>query len=124
MANIKSSSLADAIMEALEEYEETTREDVKKAAKKTAGTCIQQLKSTSPKQTGGYARGWTYKMQTKGNVSQAIVYNEAKPGLAHLLEHGYTMVNGQRSPSYPHVAAAEQEAITDFELNLLKELEK
>lgn len=77
---------------------------------------VRDLNSTSPKRSGKYAKGWTYKVINKGEV---IVYNKSSYRLTHLLEKGHATMLGRgkgrytygykaRTKAQPHIAPAEQ----------------
>lgn len=115
--------LDDAISEILTDYTEEVKEKSKKAASKAAKDTAEQLKSTSPKDTGDYAEGWT----TKKKNGATIVYNKKKPALTHLLEYGHLKVNQYgtygMSRSFPHIKKAEQAGIEEFEMEAKDEIE-
>ena len=129
-----------AIKEALDTYgseiAEVLNETVSAVAEKTAN----DLKSTSPKRKGKYARGWTWQLSNGENrssiISQigsrydsrgknAVVYGK-KPTyrLAHLLEHGHAKRNGGRVAARPHIESAEDRAIQEFWKELKEAIER
>ena len=65
--------------------------------------------------TGKYAAGWTSQAKEGRYSSQGIIYNRAKPGLPHLLEHGHAKRGGGRTDGKEHIAPVEQEVIKSFE---------
>ena len=76
------------IAQALREYTNDVVEEIDRQAIKIANKAVKELKQTSPRRTHGgrhYADGWG---RTKVDGNQ-VVYNKTKPGLTHLLEHGY-----------------------------------
>lgn len=89
----------------LDEYGDEVRDILEEEVKKVAKDAAKELKQTSPRGDGEkhYADGWTSKVE--GDT--AIVYNRTKPGLAHLLEHGY---QGRRDhvDGRPHIAPVEE----------------
>lgn len=100
------------LTKALEEYTTEVAEGIKEASKEVADEAVQELRATSPKNTGKYAKGWTKKKEGDGY----IVYNNTKPGLAHLLEFGHAKRGGKgRVSGRPHIAPAEDRAIKSFE---------
>ena len=108
--------LAKAVMEGLEEYADAVADDIKTAAKQTADDCAKELKSTSPRKTGEYAKGWKVKKAYENGVmARYTVYNAAKPQLTHLLERGHEKRGGGSVPGVPHIEPAEQKAIEEFE---------
>lgn len=109
-----------AIKDALEDYADTVFLDLDDTVKKVAKDTVNNLKKTSPRRTGEYAKSWKKKME-KGRISSsAIVYNEDHYRLTHLLENGHAKVNGGRTKAIPHIYQAEQNAIDQF----TKELEE
>ena len=106
----------------LDEYSVEVDDATKEAAKEASDKAVRTLKATSPrraKQGGRYAKSWTAKRQDVGILTGYVVYNRRYPGLTHLLEHGHAAVNQYgphgRTPARPHIKAAEQESITEFE---------
>ena len=53
--------LAQAIQKTLAEYEGVTIESMKAAVDKASNEAVRELKSSSPKRNGAYARSWTSK---------------------------------------------------------------
>ena len=95
----------------LSEYSQEVTEAVKKAQDEVADEAVDELKQTSPKNKGGYAKGWAKKRD--GN--KLSVYNKDKPQLTHLLENGHSTRDGGRTRSFPHIKPAEQNAIKSFQ---------
>lgn len=104
-------------------YNERVREAVDEAAKEASKSCVEQLRNTSPKKSGEYARGWTVKKQTKkrSSVSDYIVHNKGLYGLTHLLENGHVIRNkkGTYGRTHPikHIGPAADTAIQRFDLS-------
>lgn len=78
----------------LEEYSEQISEVVSDAMVDIGKEAVTKLKSTSPKKSGEYARGWRIK-KTRANRRNidVTVYNIKKPSLTHLLENGHVIRN-------------------------------
>lgn len=114
--------LTYAIMKEMEQYAESTGEKVKQIAKKVSSDAAKELKTTSPKRTGAYAKSW--KSKKKFETSSAagyIVYSKGHHGLTHLLEKGHARRNGGRKvAAVPHIGEAEENAVKEFQ-NKLKE---
>ncbi|MDD9149257.1 HK97 gp10 family phage protein [Sporolactobacillus sp. CQH2019] len=103
-------NLADEIARALQEYTDDVTvelDDVKDTISKEA---VSELRATSPKRTGDYAKGWSRKKTAHGYV----VYNRTDYQLTHLLEYGHAKRNGGRVRAYPHIAPVEQKVIDKF----------
>ena len=58
---IRPEQLADTIKKELDDLAEDTTDTVKKAVQEAADTAVKDLKATSPKRTGRYAKSWTQK---------------------------------------------------------------
>lgn len=104
--------MADAIMQSLNEYAETTATGVKAAVRKTGNEVKKQISAWAPVRTGAYAKSWATK-NTKENshALEVTVYSKNRYQLAHLLEHGHAKRGGGRVAARPHIAAAEQAGI-------------
>ena len=59
--NVQINSLADAIMDTLEEYADLAAEDVKQAVKDAGDAVKDDIRSHAPKDTGDYAKSWAVK---------------------------------------------------------------
>ena len=75
-------------------------------AKKTA----QNLKQTSPKETGDYRKGW----RVTEIDGKKIVHNKTDYQLTHLLEHGHAKIDGGRVAAKVHIRPAEEKAIKEY----------
>lgn len=82
------------------EVDEIVSEEIETVGKEMA----KELKEVSPKRTGGYAKGWLIKRESKHKI---IVQNKKKPYLTHLLEHGHAKRNGGRVRAIPHIKPTE-----------------
>lgn len=108
--------LAEAVMDALEEYRDLAEETVRDAVSGVSKETVTKVEDKSPQLTGGYKRGWTSKRTTDRSGQLAItVYNRRKPGLTHLLEKGHAKRGGGRVEGIPHIAPAEEYAIEELE---------
>lgn len=117
---VKLTGLADAVMEALEEYVDMTEEDFEEIARAVAKEGRKKLKQTSPKGSGSrkghYADGWSVKYERIGNGKfRFTVYNRKKPGLTHLLEKGHQLWQGGRARAIPHIKPVEEWCNEEFE---------
>lgn len=110
--------LAAEINRQLALYANQTDEKVQETAKKIAEEGAQKLREVSPKRTGRYASGWTFK-KFKGSY---VVHNKTHYRLTHLLEKSHALRNGGRSNPQPHIKPVERQMIEDFELELRRAL--
>ena len=108
--------LSDEIMDALEEYKEMTDEGGQTAVDTVSKETKKIVQAGSPVQTGGYQQGWAVKKTSaKAGQVSITVYNRKKPGLTHLLEKGHAKRGGGRVAGQPHIAPAEQYAVSELE---------
>jgi hypothetical protein len=115
--------MADAIMEALNEYKEVTDEVVTSSVTKVSNETKKIVQSGSPTKTGGYKKGWAVKKTSEKSGELTItVYNRRKPGLTHLLEKGHAKRGGGRVAAKVHIAPAEEYAISELESQIVKGL--
>lgn len=111
MAKVTIDGLADAVAKELANYSQDVADGVKKEVRQVSREMVQELKRTSPRDSGQYAAGW--RERTEFESAEDIrerVYNAKKPQLTHLLEHGHAKQNGGRVNGKPHIGPAEQEA--------------
>ena len=118
-----STNLVAEVTAALTEYSSEVQKALDEAAKEAAELTQRQLKSSSPKQKrkgGKYARGWRIKKQEAAGLVSYVVYNGARPGLTHVLEHGHLARNQYgsygRVRAIPHIGQAADAGIQRFEL--------
>ena len=113
MATIKADQLAQEIMKTLDDYRDTTVDKMKEAVDKAAKQAVNELKTSSPKRTGAYAKDWAAKKDRKANkwAYGKVVYNKKHYRLTHLLEKGHRKVNGGMVAARPHIAKVEEKAI-------------
>jgi hypothetical protein len=107
MANV---DISKEIAKALSEYTQEVTEGLEEAKKEVAKETVKGLKSTSPKLTGDYAKGWARKKV--GNAE--VVYNKTDYQLTHLLEKGHAKRGGGRVSAIPHIGPAEEKAINEY----------
>ena len=121
MAVIKVDELAGEIVLAIQAYTEDVSEAIDQAARDTAKAMAKDLRETSPKDTGEYAKGWAYRKEAPGSYR---VYNKKKPQLTHLLEHGHAKAGGGRVEGIPHIKPAEDRYVPEFEKKVQQILER
>ena len=99
------------IQKDLAAYSDEVAEGIRKEVKEVAKETVAALKTTSPRDTGEYARGWSYRVEFESREDIRVrVYNRTEPQLTHLLEYGHAKTNGGRVEGRPHIRPAEQEA--------------
>ena len=116
MANINIDQLAAEIAKGLAEYSQDVVEKVNVSSEKIGKEAVKQLRQTSPKKTGKYAKSWT--MTTEKAIGQPdlrIIHAKAPHyRLTHLLEHGHAKRGGGRVEGKPHIRPAEEMVIKEF----------
>lgn len=111
--NIDISQMESVIMDALDKYKEGAEEVIAETLPLVGKETADELKRTSPKRTGDYARSWTYGMRkSRGSKknNKMIVYNKDHYRIAHLLEKGHAKRNGGRVEAKVHVKPAQDHA--------------
>ena len=122
--NVPVGSLADAIMDTLEEYADLAVEDVKQAVKDAGDVVKNDIRSHAPKDTGDYAKSWAVKkMKETSDSLTVVVHSRNRYQLAHLHEFGHAKRGGGRVSAQPHNASAEQKGVEYLEEEIRKVLE-
>lgn len=109
--------LSNAVLDVLHEYSREVMEATKDSVREQAAATAQELRATSPKRTGRYARNWKSKVAFEGlDDIRVLVYNGGKTyRLTHLLEYGHDIKRDGRvvghAPAKAHIRPAEQKAI-------------
>lgn len=116
MATIKIDKLADEIAKELAKYSQEVVEKVNISSEKIGKEAVKQLRQTSPKKTGKYAKSWTMTTEKEfGQPHRRIIHAKAPHyRLTHLLEHGHAKVGGGRVEGKPHIRPAEEMVIQEF----------
>ena len=121
--NVPIGSLADTIMDTLEEYAGIVAEDVKQAVKDAGDVVKDDIRSHAPKDTGDYAKSWAAKKtKESSNSIMVTVYSRKRYYLAHLLEFGHAKRNGGRVAGKSHIAPAEEKGILQLEEEIERSL--
>lgn len=118
--------LSKAIQKTLAEYEGVTIDSMKAAVDKASKEAVRELKSSSPKRNGAYARSWTSKKTKLANkyAYEKTVYNKDHYRLTHLLEKGHRVVGAKNGRTWvdarPHIEKVEKKAVETL-VNEMKE---
>lgn len=122
MATTTIDNLAKEIEKELTFYSDDVKEKMEKELVKVAKDGAKALKSASPKGKGKrhYADGWTVQQERSRLGLTVTIYNKSKPGLAHLLEHGYVSRSGKRVEGKTHISPEEQKVINELERAISK----
>lgn len=111
----------------LEEYSERVQNVSRVAVQRVGRESVKKLRSTSPKRSGSYAKGWRLKtLKMSGNVTDVVVHNATDYSLTHLLEHGHVVINAKgtfgRAPAHPHIKPVEEWANNELPAEIEREL--
>ena len=91
-------TFAQAVNDYLEIYVENIGEDFEETSNEIGKEARDELRQTSPKKRGQYAKGWTVsKSRKKKNYYAVRVHNKTHYQLTHLLEFGHATSNGGRT---------------------------
>lgn len=102
----------------LERYAKEVDELTDDTMKKASRNAVKELKATSPKRSGAYAKDWAVKTEKGFGKSKIyIVHNKKHYRLTHLLENGHIVRNQfgtfGRVSGDGHIKDAEQNAINE-----------
>lgn len=107
--SIDVNNMAAEIAQALTEYDQEVSDRVKKIVDAESKEAVKQLKETSPKRTGAYAKSWRQKNSFEDSrTKRNTVYNKDYYQLTHLLEYGHASRKGGRVKAIEHIAPIEQ----------------
>ena len=126
MSSINAENLSAEIGEILQTFNHKVVTVTDEAAVEAAKKAVKELKATSPRRSGKYAKGWTYKKEKSGSC---IVYNRSRPQLTHLLEKGHPVKGRGKTVTgtaraFPLIADAEETAEKAFTTYLTQNIEK
>ena len=127
MAKTPIEKLDSAVSKILAEYEGSIENNVEQVTKEICKKGAQAVKASARATVGGtgkYAAGWTSEVKKTRFATNGVIYNQAQPGLAHLLEYGHAKVNGGRVAGRPHIAPIEEELIKDYEEGVINAIDK
>lgn len=113
---VKINDLAAAITKELREYNQEVTDGLKKEVRQVAKDCAKEIKANSPVYSGDYKKGWKSIVAYENwDDIRMTVHNSTDYQLAHLLENGYSLVNGGRVEGRPHIAPAAEHATETLE---------
>ena len=118
--------LTQAVNDALNKYVSGVAVTMKDAISETAKETVRQLKRTSPRRTGDYAKGWKQKVLFENSREIRIkVYNGSHYRLTHLLEKGHRPGGRNHSafvPGHPHIQQAADTAADEVLRKIKREV--
>ena len=90
-------NFADKLIKQMTEYSQSCSEEVKEVIKDAGKKARTELKRTSPKRSGDYAKKWSMKVAKENSTSVEVVIYDKRYSLVHLLEKGHQLRRGGRS---------------------------
>lgn len=122
---VKPETFARAVNDYLEIYVEDIGEAVEEESNSIGKEAKEELKQTSPKRTGKYAKGWTVKKDKKNKSYYTVkIHNKTDYQLTHLLEFGHATRNGKRTKAIPHIRPVEEKYKEQFEKKLKERIRR
>lgn len=115
--------LALDIKKILNDYSNDIQEAIAAEAQAEAKKAATELKNSSPKRTGKYAKGWRVSTTKGVGFIECEVHNANAPGLTHLLEKPHLLRNGKLSKPQVHIAPIEEKITREFEQTVEKIIE-
>ena len=95
--------IAKEIAKAMKDYTDDVKEGIEQEINETAKNIVKDLKSSSPKETGDYGKGWSQKNFKSGTGYEKVVHNRTDYQLTHLLEKGHQNRDGGRTQGKEHI---------------------
>ena len=119
----KTESVSAQMKEVLDEVNEDVKNSTKRNINSVSKESVAKLKSTSPRKTGSYAKGWGTKKQGEMDV---VVHNRTDYQLTHLLENGHVIRNkkGTYGRTHPvkHIAPVEEWAVDELPRRIMEDI--
>ena len=119
---MKVDDIANAITGAMEAYTMEVEEAIPGIVDNTADALVKEIRSSAPKRTGAYAKGWTVrKLGEKARSMEGyakLVCNPKRYQVAHLLEYGHAKRRGGRTAGKPHIRPACDQVLPEMEKKL------
>lgn len=122
MTTIPIDDLTSIIEEELEDYLDLTVDHVRQVVDEVTQEAVQELKDSSPRKSGRYARGWTSKTVEDSPTGVTKAIHNRVASLTHLLENGHATRGGGRVAGIRHIAPVEEKAILKIEKGLREKL--
>ena len=118
------SSVEVQMQKLLEQVDKDIQKAMDESMKQVAKESVSKLKSSSPRKTGKYARGWTTKQIDKNGI---VVHNSKHYQLTHLSENGHVIRNKYgtygRTSVIKHFQPVEQWASDELPLRIMEKIE-
>lgn len=117
--------LTEQIEGVFDDYTRDMKRKVNNAVDTVAKEGVSRLKSTSPRKSGDYAKGWAIKRERgRSGINDVTIHNKTDYQLTHLLENGHLIVNAKgtygRTRGIKHIAPVED----FFNSEVVEEIER
>ena len=108
----------------LDQVDKEVQKAMDDGMKQVAKEAVTQLRSSSPRKTGKYARGWATKQIDKNGI---VIHNSKHYQLTHLLENGHVIRNKKgtygRTSGIKHIQPVEQWASEELPRRIMEKIE-
>lgn len=120
--HITAENFGSVLKEILNEHGKEVQKTMEDVAKKVGKKGAKKIKTSSPKKTGDYAKGWRTSIEKTDFGIEVVVHNKTDYQLTHLLEHGHANRNGGRTKPITHIAPVNDDAQEEFFNTVIREL--
>ena len=118
-----SPELDKLIQDVFDAYVADVEDAVEESVDYVTREAVKQLRRTSPKKTGVYAKSWKASLDKKRTYVQGTVWNPKKYRIAHLLEKGHGPgKRGWTVEAKPHIGKVEEWAAAQMIRRLERKL--
>lgn len=120
--------LTEQISGIFDDYSRDMKRKVNNSVDKVGKESVSKLKSSSPKKSGDYAKGWRLKRERGRNgINDVTIHNATDWHLTHLLENGHVIRNAKgtygRTNGIKHIAPVEEYFNSEVIEEIKRELE-
>ena len=120
------SEIGTELNKIMKQYEKEVEDLSSDVFQSVAKGTVQELKNTSPKLTGDYAKGWAVKQEKGVGKMNFIVHNRTDYQLTHLLENGHVIRNKKgtygRVSGRKHIAPVEEWASDELPRRIMEDI--
>lgn len=103
------------INDILNDYSSDIQDAITNEAQIVAKEATKELKTTSPKRTGKYSKGWRVKTTKGRGFVECVVHNATSYQLTHLLEKPHLKRNGGITTPKVHIKPVEEKSKKEYE---------
>lgn len=103
-------NLADELDKILTQYTDEVMEVTREVLEEVGKDAVKDLKKTSPRRRGKYAKSWTSQNEKSPTGYSVTIYDKKRYYLTQLLEKGHAKRGGGRVDAIKHISTANDEA--------------